>query len=101
MSTSSKAEKRTFEGSHRGPVNSRKASRHLSQHMVGADVLGEKKCDEDALMKCARERDMMVPVMGTVLTSESSQTERRGMPHGVDVSVVIPCLNEANSLACC
>ena len=52
-------------------------------------------------MKCAGERDMMVPVMGTVLTSESSQSERRGMPHGVEVSVVIPCLNEANSLAYC
>src|SRR5467141_3976710 len=44
---------------------------------------------------------MMVPVMGTVLTSESSQSERRGMLHGVEVSVVIPCLNEANSLAYC
>ena len=44
---------------------------------------------------------MMVPVMGTVLTSESSQSERRGMPQGVEVSVVIPCLNEANSLAYC
>ena len=43
----------------------------------------------------------MVPVMGTVLTSESSQSERRGMLHGVEVSVVIPCLNEANSLAYC
>src|SRR6266478_3684486 len=36
---------------------------------------------------------MMVPPMGTVLTSEVS--------HGVEVSVVIPCLNEANSLALC
>jgi len=52
-------------------------------------------------MKCARERDMMVPPMGTVLTSESSQSESRDMSHGVEVSVVIPCLNEANSLAYC
>jgi glycosyltransferase involved in cell wall biosynthesis len=52
-------------------------------------------------MKYARERDMMVPLMGTVLTSESSQSERRDMSHGVEVSVVIPCLNEANSLAYC
>jgi len=44
---------------------------------------------------------MMVPPMGTVLTSESPQSERRDVSHGVEVSVVIPCLNEANSLAYC
>jgi hypothetical protein len=44
---------------------------------------------------------MMVPPMGTILTSESSQSERSDMSHGVEVSVVIPCLNEANSLAYC
>src|SRR5467141_3895715 len=44
---------------------------------------------------------MMVPPMGTVLTSESPQFERRDMSHGVEVSVVIPCLNEANSLPYC
>src|SRR6266404_5656953 len=44
---------------------------------------------------------MMVPSMGTVLTSESPQSERRDMSHGVEVSVVIPCLNEANSLGYC
>src|SRR5467141_4612898 len=44
---------------------------------------------------------MMVPSMGTVLTSESPQSERRDMSHGIEVSVVIPCLNEANSLAYC
>ncbi len=44
---------------------------------------------------------MMVPLMGTVLTSEGSQTERSDMSHGIEVSVVIPCLNEANSLALC
>jgi len=68
---------------------------------MGAGELREKVCDNDALMKCVRERDMMVPLMGTVLTSESSQSERRDMSHGVEVSVVIPCLNEANSLAYC
>ena len=44
---------------------------------------------------------MMVPPMGTVLTSEGSQSVRTEMSHGVEVSVVIPCLNEANSLALC
>src|SRR6266852_74522 len=44
---------------------------------------------------------MMVPPMGTVLTSERPQSERRDVSHGVEVSVVIPCLNEANSLAYC
>jgi hypothetical protein len=44
---------------------------------------------------------MMVPPMGTVLTSEGSQSVRTGVPYGVEVSVVIPCLNEANSLAYC
>jgi hypothetical protein len=43
----------------------------------------------------------MVPPMGTVLTSEGSQSARTGVPYGVEVSVVIPCLNEANSLAYC
>src|SRR5258708_36504339 len=52
-------------------------------------------------MKSRAERDMMVPPMGTVLTSESPQFERRDMSHGVEVSVVIPCLNEANSLPYC
>ncbi len=49
----------------------------------------------------ARYRDMMVPLMGTILTSESPQSERRDMAHGCEVSVVIPCLNEANSLGYC
>src|SRR5216684_2044524 len=44
---------------------------------------------------------MMVPPMGTVLTSEGSQSARTDLSHGVEVSVVIPCLNEANSLALC
>ncbi len=44
---------------------------------------------------------MMVLLMGTVLTSEGIQTARTDMSHGVEVSVVIPCLNEANSLAYC
>jgi glycosyltransferase involved in cell wall biosynthesis len=39
--------------------------------------------------------------MGTVLTSEGVRAARTEMPHGVEVSVVIPCLNEANSLAYC
>jgi hypothetical protein len=44
---------------------------------------------------------MMVPTMGTILTSETVQTARTETPNGVEVSVVIPCLNEANSLAFC
>src|SRR5438445_4116094 len=57
-------------------------------------------CEQSAV-KCGGGHDMMVPLMGTVLTSEGSQTQRTEMPHGVEVSVVIPCLNEANSLALC
>jgi len=44
---------------------------------------------------------MMVPPMGTILTSERAQSARTDMSQGVEVSVVIPCLNEANSLAYC
>jgi len=44
---------------------------------------------------------MMVPPMGTILTSEREQSARTDMSQGVEVSVVIPCLNEANSLAYC
>jgi glycosyltransferase involved in cell wall biosynthesis len=39
--------------------------------------------------------------MGTVLTLEGVHSRRTGMSHAVEVSVVIPCLNEANSLAYC
>jgi len=39
--------------------------------------------------------------MGTILTSEREQSARTDMSQGVEVSVVIPCLNEANSLAYC
>lgn len=39
--------------------------------------------------------------MGTVLASEQSRSERVDPSVPVDVSVVIPCLNEANSLAFC
>lgn len=39
--------------------------------------------------------------MGTVLASERSQPERADAALPVEVSVVIPCLNEANSLALC
>src|SRR5689334_24981700 len=44
---------------------------------------------------------MMLPRMGTILASERSQPERVGAALAVEVSVVIPCLNEANSLAFC
>lgn len=39
--------------------------------------------------------------MGTILASESSQSGRASAMQPVEVSVVIPCLNEANSLAFC
>jgi glycosyltransferase involved in cell wall biosynthesis len=44
---------------------------------------------------------MMVPPMGTLLTSEGVQSAQTELSRGVEVSVVIPCLNEANSLAYC
>jgi len=56
---------------------------------------------EDTRVKCLKERDMMLPPMGTVLTSEGTQPVRRGVSPTVEVSVVIPCLNEASSLAYC
>ena len=43
----------------------------------------------------------MVPPMGTLLTSEGVQSAQTELSRGVEVSVVIPCLNEANSLAYC
>jgi glycosyltransferase involved in cell wall biosynthesis len=39
--------------------------------------------------------------MNSALTSVSSSPASEGAPQAVDVSVVIPCLNEANSLAFC
>jgi len=39
--------------------------------------------------------------MGTILAPEGSQSDRAGTMQPVEVSVVIPCLNEANSLAFC
>jgi glycosyltransferase involved in cell wall biosynthesis len=44
---------------------------------------------------------MMVPPMGSVLASEGMQPARTDLSRSVEVSVVIPCLNEANSLAFC
>jgi len=44
---------------------------------------------------------MMVPPMGTILASEGPQSGRTDVSRAVEVSVVIPCLNEANSLAYC
>src|SRR5260370_24987646 len=39
--------------------------------------------------------------MGTILASEGAQPARTGLSQAVEISVVIPCLNEANSLAYC
>src|SRR5438067_13488617 len=44
---------------------------------------------------------MMLPSMCTTLASERSQSKRANTTLPVEVSVVIPCLNEANSLAFC
>ena len=44
---------------------------------------------------------MMGCGMNPTLTSESTQPQRAATARSVDVSVVIPCLNEANSLAIC
>jgi glycosyltransferase involved in cell wall biosynthesis len=44
---------------------------------------------------------MMVQIMGTILTSGSPRSVRNGLSHEAEVSVVIPCLNEAKSLAFC
>src|SRR5690349_5714050 len=44
---------------------------------------------------------MMFPSMGATLASDSAQFERVDKTLPVEVSVVIPCLNEANSLAFC
>jgi hypothetical protein len=44
---------------------------------------------------------MMVSRMNSALTSEGALREAVGATQPVDVSVVIPCLNEANSLAFC
>jgi glycosyltransferase involved in cell wall biosynthesis len=52
-------------------------------------------------VKSSTERDMMFPLMGTILASEGSESARAGTLQTVEVSVVIPCLNEANSLAFC
>jgi glycosyltransferase involved in cell wall biosynthesis len=44
---------------------------------------------------------MMVPLMSTILASEGKQPARPDVASAVEVSVVIPCLNEANSLGYC
>jgi glycosyltransferase involved in cell wall biosynthesis len=44
---------------------------------------------------------MILSVVSTVLTPKSSHAERGDVASAVEVSVVIPCLNEANSLAFC
>jgi glycosyltransferase involved in cell wall biosynthesis len=44
---------------------------------------------------------MMWPSMGTFLASERAQSQRTNIALPVEVSVVIPYLNEANSLAFC
>jgi glycosyltransferase involved in cell wall biosynthesis len=44
---------------------------------------------------------MMLPAMGTVLGFERPQPDQSATSPAVEVSVVIPCLNEARSLAFC
>src|SRR6266852_3405581 len=52
-------------------------------------------------MKWSAERDIMMRPMNPVLASERAFPGRAGESKPADVSVVIPCLNEANSLAFC
>ena len=52
-------------------------------------------------MKSWAERVIMGSRMNTTLTSEGTMPEAIGGLRPVEVSVVIPCLNEANSLAFC
>jgi hypothetical protein len=52
-------------------------------------------------MKSWTTRDMMGSRMNTTLASEGTLPDSRDLARPVDVSVVIPCLNEANSLAYC
>src|SRR6266404_5601408 len=52
-------------------------------------------------MKSWTMRVMMSSRMKTTLASEGALPDSVGATHPVDVSVVIPCLNEANSLAHC
>src|SRR5258705_6155961 len=52
-------------------------------------------------MKSWSERVIMGSRMKTTLASEGTLPEATGGSHPVEVSVVIPCLNEANSLASC
>ena len=54
-----------------------------------------------AVVKCVAGRDMMMRHMGEALISEGAQSTQVELGQGVEVSVVIPCLNEANSLAFC
>jgi hypothetical protein len=53
------------------------------------------------LVKCRAGRDMMMRHMDETLTSEGLESNRVELGQAVEVSVVIPCLNEANSLAYC
>jgi len=66
-----------------------------------AGLLSEEALVDAWLVKCLNERDMMVPPMSTILASEGKQPARTDVASAVEVSVVIPCLNEANSLAYC
>jgi hypothetical protein len=52
-------------------------------------------------MKSWRVRVIMGSGMKTTLASEGTLPDSTGASQAVDVSVVIPCLNEANSLALC
>jgi len=52
-------------------------------------------------MKWSAERDIMMRPMNPVLASERAFPGRADELKPADVSVVIPCLNEANSLAFC
>ena len=58
----------------------------------------EQKLPDDRRVKSLEGRDMMVPPMGTVLTSEGAQAARTDLSSGVEAPVVIACLNAADLL---
>ena len=58
-------------------------------------------CGGFRVMKSGSERVIMGSRMNTTLASEGTMPDAIGESRSVEVSVVIPCLNEANSLAFC
>jgi hypothetical protein len=58
----------------------------------------EQKPADDRRVKSLEEHDMMVPPMGTVLTSDGAQAARTDLSRGVEAPVVVACLDAADLL---